>query len=226
MRANESPLLIAIVGGSGSGKSWLADKLQSELGATAARLSLDDFYRDLFHLPPERRALVNFDEPRAIDWAALEDVLRLCVTGRAASVPRYDFKSHCRLRRPKTFKPKPIILVDGLWLLRRRSIRRLFDLSIFLHCASGTRLRRRLARDLLSRGRTRTSVRQQFRTTVEPMHRRYVTPQARLADIVFRAQLSERWVQKLAELLRSWASTARMPEQRKDFRLASVRRFR
>jgi uridine kinase len=226
MRANESPLLIAIVGGSGSGKSWLADKLQSELGTTAARLSLDNFYRDLSHLPPERRALVNFDEPRAIDWAAFEAVLRRCATRRAASVPHYDFKSHCRLRRPKTFKPKPIILMDGLWLLRRRSIRRLFDLSIFLDCPSGTRLRRRLVRDLLSRGRTRISVRQQFRTTVEPMHRQYVIPQARFADMVFHSQLSERWVRKLAELLRLWVSTAGSPEQRKDFRLASVRRFR
>jgi uridine kinase len=177
------PILIAIVGGSGSGKTWLADKLKTELAPHAARLSLDDFYRDRSHLSPLRRARINFDQPHAIDWAALEDALRALAEGRATRVPIYDFKTHSR-DGVRVLHPKPVILVDGLWLLRRRSLRQLFGLRIFIDCATGTRLRRRLERDRSARGRTTASVKEQFWGTVEPMHRVYVAPQVRYADIL------------------------------------------
>jgi len=183
-KPNRSPILVAIVGGSGSGKTWLADKLHAALGPKAARLSLDDFYRDRSGLSPSRRATINFDHPRAIDWTFIERVLRDCRAGKAARVPRYDFKTHSRLRSSKLLKLRPIILVDGLWLLRRPSIRRLFDLRVFLVCPASIRLRRRLARDVLARGRTRASIEKQFWTTVQPMHLKYVAPQARWADVV------------------------------------------
>jgi len=68
--------LVAIAGGSGSGKTWLAAALRRRLRGTAALLSIDDFYRDLAHLPPNRRTRVNFDSPAAIDWVAFESALR------------------------------------------------------------------------------------------------------------------------------------------------------
>ncbi len=78
MRTPHSPRLVALVGGSGAGKSWLADRLQRALGTDAGRLSLDDFYYDRSHLPPKRRAHVNFDHPRAIDWRSVERALKGC----------------------------------------------------------------------------------------------------------------------------------------------------
>ncbi len=177
-------LFIAIIGGSGSGKSWLAEKLAAKLGRRAARLSLDDFYLDRSHLPAARRAKLNFDHPRSIDWTALERAMRELRAGRPARIPGYDFATHCRRRRWRRLQPKQVILVDGLWLLNRRSLGRLFTLSVFLDVPSRTRLQRRLQRDLAARGRTRASVAQQFREFVEPMHRRYVAPQRCKADVV------------------------------------------
>jgi uridine kinase len=197
------PLLVAIVGGSGSGKTWLAAALQAALAPKAARLSLDDFYLDHSRLSPARCAKLNFDHPRAIDWPGFEQVLLQLLAVRPARLPCYDFKTHCRLPSIRLLKPKPLILVDGLWLLRRPSLRRLFTLSIFLDCPARTRLRRRLARDLRSRGRTRASIREQFRTTVEPMHRRYVAPQARRADIVLAGHFGRRDIKKLKARLRA-----------------------
>ena len=176
--------LVAIVGGSGSGKTWLADKLYGAFVPRASRLSLDDFYRDRSHLSPTRRATINFDHPRAIDWVYLENVLRQLLAGRAARVPSYDFATHSRRRRFKTLRPKPLIFFDGLWLLRRASLRRLFALTIYLDCPTHLRLRRRLERDFLARGRSRASVRAQFWRTVEPMHARFVGPQAARANLV------------------------------------------
>src|SRR5437588_7214643 len=170
--------IIAIAGGSGSGKTWLAVQLQAALSPHATRLSLDDFYRDRSHLSPARRANLNFDKPEAIDWASLERVLRKFLAGKPARVPGYDFKTHCRLEIRRTLEPRPLLLLDGLWVLRRRGLRRLFTLGIYIECGARVRLRRRLARDMASRGRTRASIQDQFWTTVEPMHLKHVAPQA------------------------------------------------
>lgn len=191
------PLLVAIVGGSGSGKSRLAARLADALGAKAGCLSLDDFYLDRSHLSPARRARINFDHPRTIDWPAFESALRALKSGRSTRHPVYDFATHSRQRKASVLNPKPVILVDGLWLLHRPPLRRMFTLGIFLDCPARVRLGRRLARDLRSRGRTADSIRRQFRTTVEPMHRRYVAPQAGLAGLVLKANPNARQIKEI-----------------------------
>ena len=203
------PLLVAIVGGSGSGKTWLAEKLCAELGGRAVRLTLDDFYRDRSHVPAARRGRINFDHPRAIDWESFERVLRQCLANETARVPRYDFGTHSRLARLRVFRPRPIILVDGLWLLHRRTLRKLFAVSIFLRCSGRMRLRRRLARDLLTRNRSAASVREQFRLTVAPMHVRHVEPQALWAKLVIREIPTACRVKSLAEKLRKMSNLLR-----------------
>jgi uridine kinase len=195
------PILIAIVGGSGSGKTWLAKRLEDKLGRMATRLSLDDFYRDRSHLSPAQRARLNFDHPRAIDWPRFEQALRDLRAARPAGVPCYDFATH-RRPRERVLHAKPIILVEGLWLLRRRQLARAFELSLFLDCPARVRFQRRLQRDLRSRGRTVDSIRRQFRTTVEPMHRRHVVPQSRLADLRIKTIPGRRQVIDLAARIR------------------------
>jgi uridine kinase len=197
-------VLVAITGGSGSGKSWLSKRLARALGPSATKLCLDDFYKDRSHLSLARRALLNFDHPRAIDWRRLVEVLENALAGRVTRVPCYDFKTHSRSKRLKVLRPKPIILMEGLWLLQRPAIRRLSSLSIFLECSANTRLRRRIARDTVSRGRTRLSIETQFQRAVEPMHVRYVAPQARLADIVFKENIGRRQIRELLRRLRQF----------------------
>lgn len=202
MKSNRSPLLVAIVGGSGSGKTWLAEKLQAALGPVAARLSLDDFYCDQSHIPLAEREKINFDDPQAIDWRGLETVLRELLAGRSAQLPCYDFATHCRTREIRLLESKSVVLMDGLWLLQRAELRALFDLKIFIECPVQTRLRRRVERDLASRGRTQASVRAQFHATVEPMHQRFVTPQKRWADLVLPHNLEPGEILQIAERLR------------------------
>jgi uridine kinase len=185
-RAPRSALIVGIAGGSGSGKTWLAEQLAASLAPDVLRLSMDDFYLDRSHLSPARRARINFDHPRAIDWEALEEAVRRLRAGRPACVPCYDFSTHCRHSSQRSLFPKSVVLVDGLWAWYRSSLRRMLDVRIFLTCPARTRLRRRLARDLKARGRTAESVRKQFRLTVEPMHRRFVEPQAQWADLILR----------------------------------------
>jgi uridine kinase len=200
---------VAIVGGSGAGKSWLADQLQRAFGRSAVHMSLDNFYLDRSHLTPARRARINYDHPRAIDWAEFRRALAKLSANRRAALPQYDFTTHCRLAQRKLTEPAQLVLVDGLWLLRNRSARKLFDYSVFLYAPVSLRLRRRLGRDQASRGRRSESVRAQFRATVEPMHQRYVQPQERSASRVLQHTCGKRDLAKLVASLRKLLNAGR-----------------
>lgn len=193
------PQLVAIVGGSGAGKTFLANQLKKHLGKDALVISLDSFYRDRSHVPAERRGKCNFDDPRAIDWSCLERTLKKLINRQPVRVPRYDFATHCRVAEQMLLNPKPIVIVDGLWLLRRPTLRRLFTHKIFIECHTRLRLERRTKRDVVERGRTEDSVCEQFIETVAPMHKKFVQSQARWADVVLQGTFGEAEVKVLAK---------------------------
>jgi uridine kinase len=194
--------LIAITGGSGSGKSWLARRLKRRLGALAGILSLDDFYHDLSFLPLRARHRVNFDDPDAIEWSHFRDCLRRLQRGETVALPRYDFATHTRLARPRLWRPRPIVLLDGLWLLHRSELRSFYDLSLFCACPPEVRLERRLARDQRERGRSRASVLRQFREQVAPLHERFVEPQRHYADLRIGPKMTRDLISKVEAAVR------------------------
>jgi uridine kinase len=203
MTAMSRVKLIAIVGGSGAGKGWLVARLCQLLGENACHLELDNFYRDRSHLEPARRARLNFDVPHAIDWDWACRALRDCRAGIATRVPRYDFATYRRASFEEEWSPRPLVLVEGLWLLRSPEVRRLFDLSVFLDTPSDLRHARRVARDVAERGYTADDVERRFRNAVAPMHERYVEPQKKWADVILAQPFQESDLRHLADRL--WA---------------------
>lgn len=201
---------VAIAGGSGSGKTWLVRRLKHRLGRDAGLISLDDFYRDLSALPKRERERRNFDDPAAIEWSLFLETLARIKRGEPAAIPRYDFATHTRRRRARAWNPKPIVLLDGLWLLRESRARRLYSLSLFVNASAEVRLQRRIVRDQKERGRSRASVLLQFREHVEPMHRQFVAPQARHADIVLFSPMDEEALGKLVATVKVLIAKLRM----------------
>lgn len=204
---NCQPKLVAIIGGSGAGKSYLASLLQEAFDADATRLAIDNFYRDRSASNPAARARINFDHPRALDWAELESTLKNLTEGRPAYIPQYDFATHTRHAVRTLVEPRSLIFVEGLWPCHKKSVRRLFDYRIFLDCPAPTRLERRVDRDTRERGRTAESVRRQFFATVAPMHDQFVTPQIRYSDLVVRKTLAARDVARLARTIQQLSNT-------------------
>jgi uridine kinase len=200
---------IAVIGGSGSGKTWLAQQLCSALGQTA-RLSLDEFFRDLSHLTIEQRSGVNFDDPDAIDWASARPVMERLLRGETASVPVYDFTTHTRCREFHLFPAEPIVIWDGLWLLHDEWMRERFACSIFVDCSAAERLTRRVTRDVRDRGRTENSVRRQFQDHVQPMHERFVEPQRTLATHCVTSPLDGQQFEALLREVRAAISNTRI----------------
>jgi uridine kinase len=179
------PLLIGIAGGTGSGKTTLAEKIAESLPADRAIVIQHDwYYRDRSHLTAEARALINFDEPDALDNARLVSDLLTLKEGREAVCPQYDFASHTRLPRGRDVAPRPIVIVEGILLFAVADLRDVFDLRLFVDTDDDIRLLRRIRRDIEERGRDIASIEAQYRETVRPMHQLHVAPSRRHAHLI------------------------------------------
>jgi uridine kinase len=178
-------MLIGIAGGTGSGKSTVAKKLAAALPVgQAASIEHDWYYRDRSHLDPAVRALINFDEPDALENDLLLADLTALKAERAVECPQYDFASHTRLAERRQILPGPIILVEGILLFAVPSLRDAFDLRLFVDTDDDVRLLRRVRRDLEERGRDMKSIESQYLGTVRRMHQLHVAPSRAHAHLI------------------------------------------
>ena len=168
-----------ICGGSGSGKSTLVQLLRSLLPPDAVSvLHFDSYYRDLSHLQPSAREVCNFDHPDSLEAELLAEHIDALAAGQAVDVPTYDFATHARLELRDRVEPAPLVLVEGILLFAFAELLGRMSHSVFLDVPESVRLERRMARDVVARGRTPESVRRQFVATVAPMHDAFVQPWA------------------------------------------------
>lgn len=179
------PLVIGIGGGSGSGKTTIALSIVESIGHDEVTLIQHDaYYRDQTHLPIEERARLNYDHPDSMESDLLVAHLRDLVAGKAIERPVYDFTVHNRAAETVRVEPKQAIIVEGILVLSEPSLREVMDLKVYVDTDADLRIARRWERDIKDRGRTFDSVRDQYLTTVRPMHLQFVEPSKRYADIV------------------------------------------
>lgn len=175
----QQPWIIAIAGGSGSGKTTFATRLQTRLGVLASTiLYQDSYYIDQSARFKEDGGDVNFDHPDALDFPLMAQHLETLCRGIAIEVPVYDFKTHKRLSLTAALAPKSVIVVDGTLILSQEGLRPFFHESVFLDIDEETRFSRRFRRDVKERGRQPDGVKRQFFNQVKPMHDLFVQPSA------------------------------------------------
>lgn len=182
--ARPRPLILGVVGGSGSGKTTVARAIHETTGVDAAFIDQDAYYCDLAHLTLDERKQVNFDHPDALDNDLLAAHLKLLAEGIAIEKPTYDFAAHTRAAATVVVEPKPIIIVDGILLFTDPRLRNLFDIKVYVDVADDVRFIRRLLRDVEERGRSMPDVIRQYLSTVRPMHLEFVEPSKRHADVI------------------------------------------
>ena len=179
------PLVIGIAGGSGSGKTTVAQEILNRVGPERiAFLQHDSYYKDLTGLPPTQRAEINFDHPNSLETELLIEHIVNLRSGIPVEVPIYDFSRHSRTGQTFTVAPHCVVLVEGILIFVERSLRELFDIKIFVDTDADLRFIRRLQRDISERGRTTESVIKQYQLTVRPMHLEFVEPSKRYADVI------------------------------------------
>lgn len=203
------PLVIAIAGGTASGKTTVARRIVDSLRATAdaelegaqelggfirddaprahgpvALLDLDSYYRDLSDLPLEERKAFNWDHPDALDTDLMALHLRALKAGEPIEKPVYSFAAYAREPRSVLVRPSAVVVVEGILVLAIEALRRECDVKIFVDADDDVRVVRRLVRDIKERGRDFDSVVDQYFRTVRPMHNGFVEPSKRHADII------------------------------------------
>lgn len=185
MIKNKTSLVIGIAGGTGSGKTTIADYILETVGPEKiAFLPHDAYYRDQTALTYEERSQVNFDHPASLETELLIEHITKLRNQQTIHLPNYDFKTHSRTNKTIQINPQPIILIEGILILAEPELRNLFDLKIYVDTDADIRFIRRLKRDIEERGRTTESVINQYLETVRPMHLEFVEPSKRYASVI------------------------------------------
>ena len=179
------PIIIGVAGGTGSGKTTVANTILDRVGrCRIAHIQHDSYYRDLSQLPPDERARINFDHPDSLETDLLIQHLEELRAWRPVEAPVYDFTTHSRTSRTVRVEPRRVILVDGILIFVEKALREMFNIKIFVDTDADLRFIRRLERDITERGRTTRSVIDQYLSTVRPMHLEFVEPSKRYADVI------------------------------------------
>jgi uridine kinase len=178
-------MIIGICGGTGSGKTTVANRiLESVSEDEVIFLQQDSYYRNLDELPLDIRNVVNFDHPDAIDNDHLVEHVRALKAGEAVELPLYDFKTHSRRAETLHMEPRPIIIIEGILIFAEQRLLDEMDIKVYVDTPDDIRFIRRLRRDVAERGRTAESVIEQYLATVRPMHMQFVEPSKRYADVI------------------------------------------
>lgn len=177
--------VVGVAGGTGSGKTTVAERIAAALPADkVCVVQHDNYYRDRPDLDFEARASLNFDHPDALETELLVEHLVRLRAGEPVAVPVYDFKTHRRSEATKVLEPRPVIIVEGILVFVDQRLRELMDLKLFVDTPADIRVMRRIRRDLEQRGRSFQSIREQYYATVRPMHLQFVEPSKAYADLI------------------------------------------
>lgn len=181
----QSPLIVAIAGGSGSGKTSLAYGLSESLSASSTVISMDRYYVDLGYLQPEQRRNVNFDHPETLEMDLFFDTLLALRSGQSAFIPHYSYEDNTRLPESEALPVTEVVIIEGMHALLHIELRDMTDISFFIDIPENERYARKQKRDLAERGRTQKLVDDMWQRFTKPMHDLFVQPTRDYADHIF-----------------------------------------
>ena len=176
--------IVGIAGGTGAGKTTIAQWLERALAPLAVVLPHDAYYRDRPDLTPDERRVLNYDHPDALDNDLLVEHLDRLRAGRAIERPVYDFVTHRRCQETVHVAPRPVVILEGILIFAEPRLRERMDVRLYVDTDADIRVLRRIRRDIERRGRDFASVREQYYRTVRPMHLQFVEPSKRHADLI------------------------------------------
>ena len=181
------PIIIAISGGSGSGKTYLAQAIAKQYPKEKVLIiNQDSYYKNLYPISFEERKKQNFDHPSAIDIKLIEENLSAFCKGDKAQIPQYNFKTHLRKKKTKSVISKKIIIIEGILILHYTELRKFYTIKIYIDTPKEICFSRRLERDMKERGRSQESITKQYYSTVEPMYNQFIEPSKIYADLIIK----------------------------------------
>lgn len=184
------PIMLAIAGDSGTGKTTITSGLVEALGRERiTSVGADDYHR---YDRQERKSLPFTPlHPKCNYIDIMEQHLQELAGRRPILKPVYDHDTGM-LERPEYVEPRDFVIVEGLLPLYTQTSRACFDLTVYLDPPEEIRIAWKLARDTAKRGYTEDEVRADLEKR-EPESAEFIRPQRAWADIVIRfAPIKER----------------------------------
>jgi uridine kinase len=179
------PVLIGVAGGTGSGKTTVAEQVvRSFSDRSVLMLEQDAYYKDQGHLSMEERLQTNYDHPLAFDNDLLIEHLQHLLQYRPIEKPVYDYARHTRSPETIHIDAKNVIILEGILVLEDERLRDMMDIKIFVDADADVRIIRRMMRDIHERGRSLDSVVDQYLQVVRPMHEQFCEPSKKYADVI------------------------------------------
>jgi uridine kinase len=190
-RRGKAPVVLGIAGGSGSGKSWLAQRVAKAFEGRSTLLCHDWWYRDNGHLPHEEALKLNVDHPDSLETELMCRDLDRLIAGESIAAPVYDYATHSRLAKTRAVSPAPLIIIDGILILADAALREGLTVSVFIEVPDDIRLSRRVLRDTTERGVAVEETLRVYEHCVRPMHREFVAPSSHHATWIW-SQLEDK----------------------------------
>ena len=181
-----SPFLIGITGGSGSGKTTFINKLKEGFGDNElCVISQDDYYRPRDEQLKDDNGVRNFDLPESIEFQQLAIDIKKLLNNQEIHREEYTFNNEFKEATLKTFKPAPIILIEGLFVFYfEKLLDKKFNLRVFINAMDNLRVIRRIKRDRIERNYPLEDVLYRYEHHVMPSYEKFIEPFIRRADII------------------------------------------
>ncbi|GAB4004973.1 uridine kinase [Spirosoma migulaei] len=179
------PFIVGITGGSASGKtSFLKGVLSAFSDDQICLISQDNYYLSRDVIPVDDQGIHNFDLPETIDHHLYAKHIEQLHNGEIVTQKEYTFNNPAIVPRLLTFKPAPIIIVEGIFVFHFRELADQMDLKIFIDAKNSIKLERRVKRDAEERGYDLDDVMYRWKYHVKPTYRQFIKPYRAEADIV------------------------------------------
>ncbi len=178
-------MIIGISGGTGAGKTTLVNFFAEIFGKDQTLIiSQDRYYKHLPELSFEERCLINFDHPDTLDFDLLLSHVLQLQEGKSIQSPLYSFEQHLRKDEIEVLHPKKYILIEGILVFAHAPLLNLFNHKVYIEADINNRIKRRMERDLKTRGRTKEEVTVRFQNTLQDMHKKFISPHMNSSDII------------------------------------------
>ena len=185
MSTKNSPIIIGVTGGSGSGKTTVSKKILEQLdGHSISIIQQDSYYKDQAGMTMEERRAVNYDHPLAFDSDLLYQHLKMLKQRQAIDVPVYDYTISTRSPEVIHQEPTDVVILEGILILSDEPIRDMLDIKVYVDTDDDIRIIRRIERATQERGRSLESIITQYLTGVKPMYHQFIEPTKRYADLI------------------------------------------
>ena len=179
------PLIIGVTGGSGSGKSlFLKELLKDFHEDEICLITQDNYYKAREAQPVDENGIRNFDRPESIDHEKLFADITSIIDGKEVEIVEYTFNNPSAAPRQLTFRPAPVMVVEGLLVFYLKDIRSLIDLSVFVEASDLIKVKRRIIRDAKERGYDLDDVLYRYEHHVAPFYNQFLKPLKDEVDII------------------------------------------